>query len=321
MSNGTTHVYLSGTMRSGTTLVGSVLNAHSQVGVVSDTLTWFFKRAFGNYGPLKSEYELDNLLYNMLPFALHHGGKASWPSVRKATIELGVGYHNLYKVLVEAELGFPLPKCYGIKSTHSAFEYKKIIEGIPNTKIIHLVRDIHDVYASHQAFVGKGQAVWRTHLKSLVRKFRSGMLHKFSGKSLLLDEIAFMPLHFSEPRRMVDYWKVSNELAMEISASHPENLRIIRYEDLIRNVESVMRDAFEFIGVEWEEDSCRYEMLKGKDNTKWSANSSFDTRSIVGFDSSRIGNGAKRMDEQELEYIDATCGNVIEALGYKRSSV
>lgn len=319
MSNGTTHVYLSGTMRSGTTLVGSVLNAHSQVGVVSDTLTWFFQRAFGNYGPLKSEYELDNLLYNMLPFAQHHGGTASWPLVRKATIELGVDYLNLYKVLVEAELGSQLPQCYGIKSTHSAFEYKKIIEGIPNSKIIHLVRDVHDVYASHQAFVGAGQSGWLRALKCFVRNLRSGILHLVSAKPLLLDEVTFNPLHFVDPKRMIDYWKVSNELAMGFSATYPSNFKIIRYEDLIRDVEGVMRDTFQFIGVEWEEDSCRYEMLKGKGNKKWTANSSFNTQHIVGFDTSRIGNGAKRMAKDDLEYIDATCGNVIEALGYKRS--
>tara|TARA_R110001599_G_scaffold326067_1_gene538484 strand:- start:9521 stop:10489 length:969 start_codon:yes stop_codon:yes gene_type:complete len=310
------HVVLSGTMRSGTTLMGAILNSHSKVDIVSDTLAWFFKRCAENYGPMSSEFELDDALYSLEPFMQHYQNKYSIESLRAKVIASGISYQSLYNALIEQELGKSPTGLYGVKSTHAAFEYEKILRMIPNTKIIHMVRDCRDVYRSHKVFASKKRSYLLTVLRKMALNSRTFLLRKILNRRMLLDERVFNPYHFVNPQKMIDYWAISNKLAHDLQKAHPDNILIVRYEDLIGDVPFYMRSVIDFLGVQWEEGFHDYNKLKNRDNKKWKANSSFSKDGNNGYDNSRIGTGDRGLRAEELDYLYANASPTLDLFGY-----
>ena len=308
------NIILSGTMRSGTTLMASILNAHPKIDIVSDTLTWFYKRCFYQYGPMNSIYELDNALYEMEPYMLHHKNKYTIDELRKKVINKGISYESLYESLIELELNKNILDNYGIKTTHAAYKYEQIIEKIPTTKIIHMVRDVTDVYYSHKNYLSKGNVNLLSKFKTSIKK---KICRKLLNQKVILEERIFYPYHFNEPKHIVDYWYSSNKLALDLKEKYPNNFLIIKYEDFIINIDKKMKEVSEFLSVPWVDDFYQYDNLQDRNNNKWKDNSSFATKNKVGYDQSKIGRGKNKLSKEELKYIDNTCHNILEKLEYE----
>lgn len=310
-----THVVLSGTMRSGTTLMGAILNAHSQINIVSDTLTWFFKRCYKQFGKMSSEYELDNALFELEPFMFHFHNKYSLIELREQVMKKGISYESIYHSLIELELNEKLPEFYGIKSTHAAFEYEKIILGMPNSKIIHMVRDVRDVYFSHKHFIGGKSDSFFRNIKKSLQAIKLIVARRILKREILLEERIFTPYHFEKPLKMGDYWTVSNQLTIDLMNQYPKNIIIIRYEDLIRDVEHEMKKVIRFLGAKWEPDFFKYDNLTDRAKNPWKVNTSFEGTTI-GYDKSKIGQSKNKLSDKENEYLSQRCALQLKEFGY-----
>lgn len=305
------HLVLSGTMRSGTTLMGAILNAHPDITIASDTLTWFFKRCYKQFGTMQSEFELENMFYQMEPFMRHHKNSYDYCSLKNQVSLRGkVSYDNLYRSLIELETSDELNKFYGIKSTHATFEYEKMIDYDPNTKIIHMVRDIHDVYSSHKKFVGAKK-------NEKVKKNIKSAIKSLCRLQYSIDERYFQPLHFKNPEKMIDYWYVSNKQAIEFEKRYPKNIKIVKYEDLLENIEDKLKEVISFIGAEWNNEFYQYSNLKDRNSDVWKANSSFDDTKRSSYDKSIIGRGKKRLSNTEKKLISKKCSEILKKLSYE----
>jgi len=298
-------------MRSGTTLMGAILNAHPDIDIVSDTLTWFFKRCYKQFGSMESLFEFENMFYQMEPFMKHHKNCYDYNSLKsQLSTKDHISYSNIYKSLIELETKRALNKFYGVKTTHASFEYEKIIDFDSKTKIIHMVRDIHDVYSSHARFVNKSKI-------NKIKKIANSGINLFSRKKYSIDERYFRPFHFKEPEKIIDYWCVSNRKAIDLANACPKNIKIIKYEDLLTSTEQTLKDVISFIGAEWNDDFYKYSNLKDRGQSKWSANSSFNDTDVDNYDKSIIGRGKKTLSILEKQKISERCAGLLETFNYK----
>lgn len=292
-------------MRSGTTLMSQALNAHPNIAIVPDHLTWFFKRCYKQFGNLNTDFEFDNMFYQMEPYMRHHKNNYSQLFLKKSILEAGsMSYENLYKTLVYILTKNKKSNFYGIKTTHAHSEYHKMLDYDKNTKIIHLVRDIHDVYSSHKRYVTKS---FFGKLKALVSN-----AHR---SSLTIDARYFNPIHFVKPYLILDAWCSMNSYALELSKIYPNNIKIIKYEDFISNPKNTLQAALNFLQVDWIEDFFNYSNIRAS-NPLWKANSSFKDLKKDSYDIRAIGRGKKLLNSSDIDLISTKCSDILKDLGY-----
>lgn len=319
------HIVISGSMRSGTTLTASILNAHPEVALVSDKLTWFFKRVYYPNSNFNTNYRYKNLLYKMKPYMDHHKNSFTIDDVAKRLANISeLDFKKLYRVLLELEIGksIGMSSAFGIKSTHLVERYEDIIALYPETRIIHMVRDIHDVYYSHSNFAKKSLL---TRMRGAVKDpkevfgFFRRQICRFVGRvcsrGTSLDVVYKNPLHFLDIDLMVDYWVDSNSEALRLADIYPENILVMKYEDLLSNNEDSIKRILEFCSLSYHGSCFDYDKLKDRDGNKWEANSSFSRKSH-GYDLTRIGRGRIKLDKATLESINYKCSAVLAELRY-----
>lgn len=312
-------------MRSGTTLTASILNAHPEVCLVSDKLTWFFNEIYYPGMRINTEYKYRNILYKMKPYLEHHGNNFSIVDVVSRSVDFEkFGLKDLYKLMIELELGKSIAtaSAFGIKATHSADRYEDIIGLFPESRIIHMVRDVHDVCFSHANFVDKR---FYSKLKYAIKKPKksfnlfklkaSRLVENFFVNSSSLDAVYKNPLHFVEPSLMIDYWIESNKKALKLAKIYPDNILIVKYEDLISDNENAIKNILEFCSLNHHSLCFDYENLKDREDKKWEANSSFSTN-VRGYDITRIGRGKSQLDTATLELIQRKGSVVMNELKY-----
>jgi hypothetical protein len=118
-----------------------------------------------------------------------------------------------------------------------------------------------------------------------------------------------------DPRLMVDYWADSNSKALRLAERYPENILIVKYEELIKNSEESIKTILNFCSLDFHEFCFDYDKLKDREGNKWRANSSF-YNNRDGYDVTRIGRGKSKLDSATLESIRYKAGVVIDQLRY-----
>ncbi len=124
---------------------------------------------------------------------------------------------------------------------------EQMLSDFPNAKIIHLIRDPRENFGSL-----RGQFL-RTYGRKTHRRPEIGNLYVYSARTSLIP--AFRK-------------------AIEFSSSHPENFRVIRYEDLTSQPEVVISDLSRWLGIA-EDPNLRRPSFGGK---AWGGNSSRDQK-------------------------------------------
>lgn len=203
-------IFIAGPDRSGTSLMFALLASHPNISMVRRTNMWRYFH--DRYGDLSKRENFERCLSDMTRYNRMRHLQPDADRIRREFLQGEPTYGHLFSLfhLHNAErLGKPR---WGDKSLHTEHYVDRVLREYPNAKIIHMIRDPRDRYAS-------------------VRK-RHGRDNPRLGGS-------------------TGRWLFSIYRAQRNVKRYPGQYKIVCFEDLTRDPEGVMRDVCAFIGEEF----------------------------------------------------------------------
>jgi hypothetical protein len=200
-------IFVAGLERSGTSLLFALLASHPNVAMTRRTNLW--RHFYEQFGDLGESGNLDRCLATMTRYKRLRVLDPDFARLRRDFITGGARtYARLFALLEEqhaARLGRPR---WGDKSLHTEQWTEPIFAGYPGARILHMIRDPRDRYASSRT---------RWALR------RGGI-----GGG-------------------VAEWRASARLAIEHERRFPDRYRAVRYEDLASAPEATVRRLCDFV--------------------------------------------------------------------------
>lgn len=269
--------FLFGSPRSGTTLLNTTLNMHSQICLPLETdfivpLCLTHRRI----GDEKAGKKIITDFINNSPRSSHALGeflsaKEITSIIQNSEYTTASMLDNLYTALAQ-KAGKSIG---GDKSPNDLNYVNDIINAKTfnsNIKVVHLVRDIHDVLFS----IHNAKMIPMNHSKKFFPRL-------WSERNLYLNA------------RFED---------------KPDQYHLVRYEDFVREPETEIKKICTFLGVEFEENMLSTNRTKKFDGEKAHANLNKP------FDPSRIGRGKREMPENVVEHIQSQAAEGLRTFGY-----
>ena len=204
-------IIVTGPDRSGTTLMFALLASHSRISMSRRTNMW--RWFYGRFGDLGRPANLERCLDVMMRY---HRLAQLEPDPVRITREFQEGeptYGRLFDLFHQHHAEAIGKPRWGDKSLHTEHFADEIIEDFPEARIIHMMRDPRDRYAS------------------VSRRYqnRSKGVGSITGR-----------------------WILSTRRGEGNVASHGDNYMVVRYEDLASSPERTLNAVCDFIGEDFE---------------------------------------------------------------------
>jgi len=199
-------IFVAGLERSGTSLLYALLASHPNIAMTRRTNLW--THFYGQYGDLEDDGNLDRCLATMMRYKRLRVLDPDVVRLRRDFV--GGPRHDarLFALLEEQyaqRVGRPR---WGDKSLHTERWAVPILGSYPGSRILHMIRDPRDRFAS-------SRARWR---------LRRGGVGVGAAE-----------------------WVRSARLAIRNQAAHPDRYRVVRYEDLVTHPDEELRALCEFV--------------------------------------------------------------------------
>jgi len=200
-------VFVAGLERSGTSLMYALLASHPDLAMTRRTNLW--RHFYQQFGDLRERENLDRCLEMMRRYKRLVPLGVDWDRLREDLLDGAVTYPRLF-ALVEQQyadrVGRPR---WGDKSLHTERHAEAIVAAYPDARILHMIRDPRDRFAS-----------------SLARwKVRRGGVGAGTAE-----------------------WLSSARLALRNEGRFRGSYRSVRYEALVRDPEGTLAELCAFIG-------------------------------------------------------------------------
>lgn len=200
-------IYLAGIERSGTSLMYALLASHPEIAMTRRTNLWTY--FYNQYGDLANPENFERCLDMMMRYKRLRKLDPDQDRIRKDFKHGEANYARLFAI-IESHYAEKQGKTrWGDKSLNTERYASEIFSAYPGAKIIHMLRDPRDRYAS-------AAKRWKN------MKGKAG-----AGTAM---------------------WLQTTYLAEKNQALYPFQYKIIRYESLVTQTENVLQDACEFIG-------------------------------------------------------------------------
>jgi len=205
-------IFVGGLERTGTSLLYALLASHPNLAMTRRTNWWTYFD--GRFGDLARDANLDRCLTAMLQYRRH---RKLEPDRERLRAEFRAGersYCRLFALLEEhhaERIGKPR---WGDKSLHTERYAERVFECFPGARILHMIRDPRDRYAS-------ALKRWKSN--------RGGV-----GSATAA-------------------WIASVGLGERNQERYPDRFRIVRYERLASDPEGTLRDLCAFMDEPYEE--------------------------------------------------------------------
>lgn len=199
-------VFIAGADRSGTTLMFALLASHPNISMVRRTNMWrYFHRRYGDLG---DPHNLERCLDAMIRYRRMHHLQPDADRIRREFLQGESTYGRLFALVHEHHAERAGKARWGDKSLHTEHFAGRVFEEFPDARIIHMVRDPRDRYAS---------------------------VRKRHGRDL------------SRVGAATGRWLDSTTKGRRNQERFPERYLIVRYEDLARDPEATLRRVCAFI--------------------------------------------------------------------------
>lgn len=211
-------VFVAGLERSGTSLLYALLGSHPDIAMTRRTNLWRY--VYRQYGDISDPAQLDRCLADMRHYKRLVVLDLDFDELRKAFLDGPRTYPRLFELVglqVAAREGKPR---WGDKSLLTERFAALIFESYPGARILHMMRDPRDRFASSKARWGR----------------------RLGGVGAGTAE-----------------WIWSAELAMDNQSAFPDSYRIVRYEDLVTAPRETLVDLCEFIDAPWADEMLEME--------------------------------------------------------------
>jgi hypothetical protein len=203
-------VFIAGPDRSGTTLMFALLASHPDVSMARRTNMWrYFHR---RYGDLSDAANLDRCLEEMVRYKRMRHLHPDRDRIRREFLQGEPSYGRLFALFHVHHAERAGKRRWGDKSLHTEHYAERVFAEFPDARIVHMIRDPRDRYAS---------------------------VRKRYGRDL------------SRVGAATGRWLLSTRAGLRSRARHPNRYLMVRYEDLARTPEATVRRVCAFIGVEY----------------------------------------------------------------------
>jgi hypothetical protein len=206
-------VFVAGLERSGTSLAYALLASHPDIAMTRRTNLWRY--VYRQYGDLADRRNLDRCLAVMERYKRLRVLELDFGALRRDFLAGPPTYSHLFE-LVGRQVANRLGKSrWGDKSLHTERFAELIVDAYPAARILHMVRDPRDRYASVHARWGR----------------------RLGGVGAATAE-----------------WLTSVELAMDNERRFPSSCLTVRYEDLASDPSQTLQRICLFIDAPWREE-------------------------------------------------------------------
>lgn len=188
-------IFVGGLDRTGTSLIYALLASHPRIAMTRRTNWWSYFH--GRYGDLADDRNLDRLLDAMARYRRHRKLAPDFASLRAAFVAGPRTYGRLF-ALLESQYAARLGRGrWGDKSLHTERHAATVFEEFPDARIVHMIRDPRDRYASVlkrwksvRGGIGAATAAWLASVELGERNVR-----RYPGRYLLLryEDLAASP--------------------------------------------------------------------------------------------------------------------------------
>ena len=227
-------ILVTGADRSGTTLLYALLGSHSNISMVRRTNLW--RWFHGSYGDLNDPTNLDRCLATMMRYPRLRVLEPDPGEIGEAFALRSPTYGQLFSVMHEQQAARRGKHRWGDKSLHTEHHAHEIFSELPQARMLHMVRDPRDRYAS------------------IVRRYDD------RGKGL---------------GAAMGRWRASVRAGRHnVRRFGDERYRMVRYETLASSPEITIRSICDFIGEPYE--PAMLEMRGVEDAADYAGNSSFE---------------------------------------------
>jgi hypothetical protein len=255
-------VFIAGIERSGTSLIYALLASHPNIAMTRRTNLWTF--FYNRFGDLSKPENFERCIDVMMHYKRLVVLKFDFARIRK---EFGHGeptYARLFALLEEyhaERLGKPR---WGDKSLNTERYVDDIFAAYPTARIIHMIRDPRDRYASAltrwkkiQGKIGAGTAIWLSSVR----------------------------------------------LAKRNQQRYPDRYKIVRYESLAAQPETILHEICAFLNEEYTPAMLTMEGAPGHRNR--GSNSSYGKRDPGHISTNSIGRFRKVLSKREIAFMQA----------------
>lgn len=200
-------VFVSGTNRSGTTLMYALLATHPNLSMVRRTDMWRY--FYGRFGDLSQPENFEHCLRTMLSYKRIVNLKPDPERIRQEFWQGEASYGRLFALIHQHNAERSGKTRWGDKSLHTEEYADQIFSEFPQARIIHVIRDPRDRYAS-------------------VKKRLNA-----TSRRIGVDTVK---------------WLASVRIARKAAERYPDRFMIVRYETLAQQPEETLQLVCDFIG-------------------------------------------------------------------------
>jgi hypothetical protein len=274
-----TKIFVTGTMRTGGSLLINLLSAHSKILILNERV-YFFRFIYNRYDPLNEE-NLDYMLNDQrLRLKYRKNIDIDVNFLRKEILKQGISYRNIYIVMMDYFKNKMGKEIWGEFSCMSWREIPIFLKLFEEGKIIHTFRDPRGVFAS-----------WKK-LSSIPNNAHLNCIFNW------IDSTNF-----------VKYYK---------RILKPEVYYANKYEDIMNDPKENVTKLTKFLGVEAEDILFEPEKWAETFDPKLVVvpRSAHDGDNIVGYSTKRVSNWKKNLEDWEIYLIETLCEKNMKELGY-----
>ena len=274
-------LFVTGTMRTGGSLLQNILSSHPKILLLSERVH-FFRFIYSRYSPL-SDKKLDYLLNDQkLRIKYRNGIDLDTEFLRKKIIDTGLTYKNIYAQLMDYFLKESGRDIWGEYAGLQWREALIFLNWFDEGKVIHTYRDPRGVFAS-----------WK----------------KLSS----IPNNAYLNCLFN--------WIDSTNYVLKFKKILSKNRYYAnKYENIMNDPKKYVSTLLDFIGVEVDNIVFEPDKWPSSFSSKLVTipRSAHDGDNILGYSTKRIDNWKKNLEDWEICLADYLCGNNMEQLGYEK---
>ena len=285
------YVFVVGCPRSGTTLLGRLLDAHPELAIIHEgrfVAAWFERRRGVTPEGAVTPELIDRLL-EYRPFENVHVSREQLERLAKPDGGGPVAYSSFVSAIFDLHGKAQGKRLVGDKTPHYVRSLPTLHALWPGARFVHLVRDGRDVCLSVRNW-------------SKVTE-REGAAARYS--SWEDDPVATTAL----------WWEWQVRLGREAGAAlGPQRYLEVRYESLVEDAAGGCRALCAFLEIPYDERMLRFHEGRARNDPELDAKKAW--RPVT----PGLRNWRTEMPAEELERFEATAGELLEELGYPRGA-
>lgn len=272
-------VYVAAPMRSGSTLVSNILNAHSKVQIIEN---FHFKRfIFNKGGHLTKKIVAFKLREMGLRLKIRYKIIINEEKVLNKIFKKKLTYKNIYDELMKEQLNInPSINIVGEDSAMNWRFIEKFCEYYDNAKVIHIIRDPRSIFASWKKATYQKKDYWGCIMNCV------------------------------DSMNYAKYYE---------NRINKKKYMIVKFEDILQRPKFFAKKFAEFLNIKYEENMTKPKKWEKLFKNKFASLgwSSIEKKAIDGFFTNRIDAWKSILTDQEIYIIEHYAKKNLKDFGYK----